>query len=161
MLMKGVLCLRILVLSDSHGDYYSMEKAIKAQPTAEAVVFLGDGCGDLERCLPLLEGKRTYTVKGNNDAGYDYPKNQVIIEGGVRIYITHGQSELVKFGLSRLIGVANENNCSLALYGHTHNQGEDNGEGVKLFCPGALLKDEYGVIDIIDGGYICIEMKVK
>lgn len=153
--------MRILVLSDSHGDYFSMKTAIEAQPTAEAVVFLGDGHLDLERCKPLLEGKRVYAVKGNNDFHCDYPKCQVINEGGMSIYITHGHCEYVKSSLSRLMTVAKENDCPLALYGHTHRQQEDNFDGVKMFCPGAIKNDEYGVIDIIENGYICIGIKLR
>ena len=59
--------MRILVLSDSHGDIYAMKKAIDAQPTAEAVIFLGDGYMDFEKCKPLFQDKRVYCVKGNND----------------------------------------------------------------------------------------------
>ena len=47
--------MRILVLSDSHGDFFSMKKAIESQPTAEVVVFLGDGHIDFVRAEPLLE----------------------------------------------------------------------------------------------------------
>lgn len=153
--------MRILVLSDSHGDYFSMKKVIEAQPTAEAVVFLGDGHIDFERCMSLLAGKRIYAVKGNNDFYCDYPKNAIINEGGIKIYITHGQYEYVKSGLGRLVSIAKENNCQLALYGHTHRQQEDSCDNIKLFCPGALKSDEYGVIDIIDGGFICIGIKLK
>ena len=35
--------MRILVVSDSHGDYRSLKKAIAAQPTAEVIVHCGDG----------------------------------------------------------------------------------------------------------------------
>lgn len=153
--------MRILVLSDSHGDYFSMKKAIEAQPTAEVVVFLGDGHMDFERCKPLLNGKRIYAVKGNNDFHCDYPKYQVINEGGMNIYITHGNYEYVKSSFGRLIKVAQDNDCPLALYGHKHEQREENCDGVKLFCPGALLNDEYGVVDIIDNGYICIGIKLR
>ncbi len=138
-----------------------MKKAIEAQPTAEAVVFLGDGHLDFERCKPLLDGKRIYTVKGNNDFHCGYPKFQIINEGGINIYITHGHYEYVKSSFGRLITVAKDNNCTLALYGHRHEQREENCDGVKLFSPGAIRDDEYGVIDIIDSGYICIGIKIK
>lgn len=153
--------MRILVLSDSHGDYFTMQKIIKAQPDAEVVIFLGDGHTDFERCKYLLDGKRIYAVKGNNDFHCDYPKFQVINEGGINIYITHGHYEYVKSSLSRLIAVANDNNCALALYGHRHQQREDYSDGVKLFSPGAIRDDEYGVIDIVDSGYICIGIKIR
>ena len=148
-------------MSDSHGDYFSIKKAVESQPTAEAVVFLGDGYTDFERCKPLLDGKRVYNVKGNNDFHCDYPKNAIIEEGGLKIYITHGHYEYVKSGLGGLLSVSRRNNCKLALYGHTHNQQEDNYEGVKMFNPGSVRNDEYGVIDIIDSGFICIGVKMK
>ena len=138
-----------------------MKKAIEAQPTAEAVVFLGDGHLDFERCKPVLDGKRIYTVKGNNDFHCDYPKFQIINEGGINIYITHGHYEYVKSSFGKLITVAKDNNCTLALYGHRHEQREENCDGVKVFSPGAIRDDEYGVIDIIDSGYICIGIKIK
>lgn len=38
--------LRALVLSDSHRDYYSLERVLRLHPEAEAVFFLGDGEDD-------------------------------------------------------------------------------------------------------------------
>ena len=153
--------MRILVLSDSHGDYFTLKRAIEAQPTAEVVVFLGDGHMDFERCKPLLDGKKVYCVKGNNDFHCDYPKNAIIEEGELKIYITHGHYEYVKSGLGGLLSVSRRNNCKLALYGHTHNQQEDNYDGIKMFNPGSIRNDEYGVIDIVDNGFICIGIKLK
>lgn len=153
--------MRILVLSDSHGDCLTLQKAIKAQPTAEVVVYLGDGFRDFEHCRPLLEGKRVYAVKGNNDMACDYPKSEVISVGGIKIYLTHGNSEFVDYSAGRLIGVAMDNDCTLALHGHTHIQREVYSDGVRVFCPGAIKSDEYGVVDIIDGGIICIGIKIR
>lgn len=152
--------MRILVLSDSHGDFFALKKAIDAQPQAEAVIFLGDGHRDMEKAMPFLEGKRIYCVKGNNDFHCTYPKNQIITEGGLRIYIAHGHYEYVKSSYSGLISVASRNNCQLALHGHTHLQREENANGLKIFCPGAIIKDQYGVIDIVENGFICIGMKI-
>ena len=153
--------MRILVLSDSHGDYFTMKKIIEAQPDAEAVVFLGDGYADFERCRPLLKDKRIYCVCGNNDFRCDYPKNAIIEEGGMKIYITHGHYEYVKSTLGNIVTIARRNGCKLTLYGHTHTQQEDNCAGVKLFNPGSVRSNEYGVVDIIDNGYICIGIKIK
>ncbi len=153
--------MRILVLSDSHGDCFTMKRAIEAQPTAEVVIFLGDGHMDFEHCKPLLENKKVYCVRGNNDFHCDYPKNAIIEEGGVRIYLTHGYYEYVKSGLRGLLSVSRRNNCKLALYGHTHIQQEDNYEGIKMFNPGSIRNDEYGIIDIINNGFICIGVKMK
>ena len=153
--------MRILVLSDSHGDFFTLKRVIEAQPTAEAVVFLGDGYTDFEKCRHLLDNKRIYCVCGNNDFHCDYPKNAIIEEGGLKIYITHGHYEYVKSTLGNLMSVSKRNNCKLALYGHTHNQQEDNYDGIKMFNPGSIRNDEYGVVDIVDNGFICIGIKLK
>ena len=63
--------------------------------------------------------------------------------------------------MSRLITISKRNNCQLALYGHNHRQQEDNADGLKLFCPGAIKDDEYGVVDIVDNGFICIGIKLR
>ncbi|MGN0538825.1 MAG: metallophosphoesterase family protein [Candidatus Fimenecus sp.] len=154
--------MRILVFSDSHRyGSISMKKAIEQQPDAEAVIFLGDGADDFENCKHYIKDKRIYTVCGNNDFYCDYPKNQVITEGGINIYITHGHYEYVKSTLGRLLSAAKDNGCALALYGHTHTQKTDYADGIHLFCPGALMNYEYGVVDITDKGLICIGMKVR
>ena len=44
---KEVLCVRILVISDSHGDHYSVLRAIREQPSAKLIFFLGDGEYDI------------------------------------------------------------------------------------------------------------------
>lgn len=161
MLVQGVICLRILVFSDSHGQYKTMKKATEAQPDAEAIIFLGDGHRDFEYCKQFIGDKRIYSVKGNNDFHCEYPLRQIITENNENIYITHGHYEYVKSSLSGLLIKARENNCKIALYGHTHHQQTDYCDGIYVFCPGALYDDEYGVIDITDKGIICIGMKVK
>lgn len=161
MLVQGVICLRILVFSDSHGQYKPMKKAIEAQPDAEAIIFLGDGHRDFEYCKQFIGDKRIYSVKGNNDFHCEYPLRQIITENGKNIYITHGHYEYVKSSLAGLLIKARESDCKIALYGHTHRQQTDYCDGIYTFCPGALYDDEYGVIDITDKGIICIGMKVK
>lgn len=153
--------MRILALSDSHGDAMAVKFAIDSHPEAEAVIFLGDGIKDLVYASALLENKRVYTVQGNNDFYSDEPKHQIISEGGINIYITHGHYEYVKSGLSTLLMKTRDNNCTLALYGHTHNQQADYIDGTYLFNPGSLRNDEYGIIDIEKNGIICINQKLK
>lgn len=153
--------MRLLVFSDSHGHCINMKKAISLHPEAEAVIFLGDGYENLEACKSLLKDKRIYAVKGNNDFHCEYPKNQVITENGVNIYITHGHYEYVKSTLENLLEKAAFYNCKIALYGHTHRQHEEYRQDTYLFCPGAVFNGEYGMIDITDKGILCMGAKVK
>ena len=40
--------MRILVVSDTHRDQYSLEQAVLRQPKAEVVIHLGDGADEAE-----------------------------------------------------------------------------------------------------------------
>ena len=40
--------MRIVVISDSHGDPMGVRQVLLSQPTAEAVIFCGDGAEDIE-----------------------------------------------------------------------------------------------------------------
>ena len=42
--------MRILVLSDSHRNKFALSQALKNQPNADIVVFLGDGEYDFDAC---------------------------------------------------------------------------------------------------------------
>ena len=45
--------MRVLVVSDSHGDSISLRRAILAQPKAEVVIHLGDGEVEAQRLKAL------------------------------------------------------------------------------------------------------------
>ena len=47
-IMKVVVCMRLLVLSDSHGRKNLLLQAVELHPEADAVIFLGDGDRDID-----------------------------------------------------------------------------------------------------------------
>ena len=153
--------MRILVLSDSHRNKFACAQAIKNQPNTDAVVFLGDGEYDFDSCKGLIKTPFVYAVKGNGDFYSNLPESQIIEVGNARVYITHGYKETVKYGTERLLEKAKQYNCVLALYGHTHIQKYEYIDGVHLYCPGSLANEEYGAVDITDGGILCINMKCR
>lgn len=153
--------MRILVLSDSHRNNFACSLAIKNQPNADAVVFLGDGEDDFDSCKNQIRTQQIYAVRGNCDFYSALPDSQIIEANGVRVYITHGYRELVKHGTEILLEKAKQYDCTLALYGHTHVQKYEYIDGIHLFCPGSLSNEEYGVVDITSGGIICINMKCR
>ena len=59
--------MRILVVSDSHGDYNSLKKAIASQPTAEVIVHCGDGAKEVESLTTDFPEKKIIAVRGNCD----------------------------------------------------------------------------------------------
>ena len=152
--------MRILVLSDSHSDVFSMRTAIKNHPTAEVVVFLGDGERDLYELNDLLTNKHVLAVKGNCDFYSSLEENIVCTLEGKKILITHGYLENVKFGDDRLIYKGQSLSCHIILYGHTHVPVSKYIDGVYVFNPGSIRDGNYGFIDITDKGVICVNAKL-
>ena len=49
--------MRIVVVSDSHKDFYSLQKAVLSQSSAEVVVFCGDGNEDMDTLAVTIPDK--------------------------------------------------------------------------------------------------------
>lgn len=153
--------MRILVISDSHGDYYSVQRALREQPSAKLVFFLGDGEYDIQQVEEGFHNAYIHKVKGNCDFGSILPAHVVDEVNGVRIYATHGYVEKVKFGKELLLKYARDNNAAIALYGHTHVADTTFSDGVWLINPGSIRVGEYAVVDIETNGIMPILMKLK
>ena len=150
--------MKILVFSDSHRAPSKIADSIKANMDAEAIIYLGDGEEDFEKALerngifPYGDiVKDVYSVYGNCDLLSDKPGVVTAEIGGVRFLITHGFVQNVKQGLERLAVEAFSKKCSVALFGHTHEQTLTEIAGVKLFNPGAVRNKSFGVITIENG----------
>lgn len=147
--------MRILVASDSHGDYLSLQRAIKREHQKEpldAFIFLGDGERDYELATMNYGGITTYRVRGNNDWDSGIRLSMAMDIGAHKYLICHGHSFGIGRGYDSLINAANQNGCQVALFGHTHCQYYSYERGVHLFNPGsvALPRDgkgrSYGII---------------
>ena len=82
--------MRILVVSDTHGNDSSLRRAILAQPKAEVVIHLGDGEEELLRAKRAFPEKMFLAVRGNCDFGSDLPLTEEFTAQGVKIFYTHG-----------------------------------------------------------------------
>lgn len=148
--------MRILVISDSHGQKWNIFEAIDREPTAEIVYFLGDGFRDCDEAVRIYGNKKAFIcVRGNCDLACDYPFKDIRTIENTKIYATHGAYEQVKFGLYKLELSAREENCSIALFGHTHQAFSSYYDGIHLFNPGSIKEGFYGIIDITEKGVIC------
>lgn len=152
-----MIILRILVISDSHGNKWNFLDAIKNEPTAEVVYFLGDGLRDCKEAELAYKGEKAFiAVCGNCDLGCDNPEKDIRTIEGAKIYATHGYAEKVKFGLYNLEYEARKEKCNIAIFGHTHQPYSHYYDGVYFFNPGSIKDGFYGVIDITESGIICI-----
>lgn len=148
--------MRILVVSDTHGNDSSLRRAILAQPKAEVVIHLGDGEEELLRAKQAFPEKMFLAVRGNCDFGSDLPLTGEFTAQGVKIFYTHGHYYGVKSGLYTFACAARERGAQVALYGHTHNALEDYDDGLYLLNPGSLNSWEatYGTVDITPQGIV-------
>ncbi len=153
--------MRILVISDSHGDPFSVKQAISEQPTAKILFFLGDGEYDVRFLDNVPHDFFVHKVKGNCDFSSSLPTFVVDEVEGVRIYATHGYVEQVKHGKEMLRQYAADNKAAIALYGHTHVPDTTYSDGIWLINPGSIRMGEYAVVDITPSGIMPILMKLK
>ena len=154
--------LRIVVLSDSHGDIASLKMAVKNEPDAKHVIFLGDGIHDVEAAEDVLADTIVCAVKGNCDYHFssEYPKKLTPEIGGKNFYITHGDAEHVKYGLDTLKLNAYMCKSDIVLFGHTHAPFILYDGLTHFFNPGSVRENSYGVIDITDNGVMCFHKKI-
>lgn len=143
---------RIALLSDSHDATGMLElvaQFIEARGY-DHVFHLGDVASDAGRLAERL-GRRVLFVAGNCDFfSRDAREIEVKVEG-VRMLLTHGDRYGVKGGLSRLSYRAEERNCSLALFGHTHVPYAGHVGGVLLVNPGALMDGRFAELEVENG----------
>lgn len=161
--------LRILIMSDSHGRNENVELAI-AQVREEIgefqmLIHLGD-VGDA-RELESLAGVPCYIVRGNTDYDAKLLNANVIEAGGHRIFATHGHLYQVDMWLDLLRFAALENDCDIAMYGHTHVPYlEEDPDDVTILNPGSISKPRqadhrytYMVMEIDDEDEVTYELR--
>lgn len=113
--------MKILVLSDTHGDIDKAEKAIRNNKDIELVIHLGDYFRDAQKLSGLFPGMRIEYIYGNSDFMIDdVPAEKMLEIEGKKIFITHGHRYSVKWDYDKLYKKAEELKADLLLFGHTH-----------------------------------------
>lgn len=149
--------MRILVVSDSHGNVLNLRQALLSQPKAEVVIHLGDGEYDLAALKSSYPNKTFLQVCGNCDFGSSLPESASFTVDDKKIFYTHGHNYGVKSGLYTVVCAAREQKADILLYGHTHAAVTDYDDGLYIMNPGSLngYKPSYGTIDITEQGVLC------
>lgn len=161
--------LRILIMSDSHGRNENVELAIKRVREEigefQMLIHLGD-VGDA-REIESLAGVPCYIVRGNTDYDARLLNTNVIEAGGHRIFATHGHLYQVDMRLDLLRFAALENDCDIAMYGHTHVPYlEEDPDDITILNPGSISKPRqadhrytYMVMEIDDEDEVTYELR--
>lgn len=154
--------MRILVLSDSHGNVDAMVRCVElAQP--DAVLHLGDCLSDAEALHRQYPAIPMQTVPGNCDWGsLDQP--EVLTEySGMRILMMHGHTRHVKSGAMSAVCAAREAGADILLFGHTHRPAVDFDGSLWVMNPGSVGRGTpatYGILTITSDKVDCSTFRI-
>lgn len=150
--------MRILVVSDSHGQVDHLEQCVTlAQP--DYILHLGDCVGDAVRLQARFPAIGMTGVPGNCDYGCCDEPEKLIELGGKRILLMHGHTRGVKYGLQRAVYAAREYGAHILLFGHTHRALSDYDGALHVLNPGTAggvhAPAGYGVVTISGAAVDC------
>lgn len=128
--------MKIVVFSDAHGNLEAVKRICLFNPDADYKISLGD----LELEEDFLRRNDITYVRGNypRDPGFLYDSNLTVM--GKKIFFTHGHKHSVRFGIGRLLKIAQKESYDICLYGHTHVAKLDYTKGVYIANPGSCSR---------------------
>ena len=115
--------MKILVVSDSHGDNQILKDIAKKHPDMDYYIHLGDSESDEYTIFPFV------SVRGNCDY-YPFEEQMLINTPYGKLYAIHKP-----YGKEKFI---HENNIKIFLHGHTHIRRKQKEDGVYYLNPGAI-----------------------
>jgi putative phosphoesterase len=147
--------MRILVMSDSHGNLPLALQACDMAGTFDALFHLGDGAEDADILAHALD-VRVIHVAGNCDHGSASPRELLLVYEERKLLLMHGDAYGVKSGLGRLEKRAREVGADAVLFGHTHRATVITLSGILAVNPGTLmrtaLQNSFAVLEITPAG---------
>lgn len=126
--------MKILVMSDTHGDGEVIQRVRNAHRDVDAVFHCGDS--ELSPDHEVLEG--ILVVQGNCDWDGAFSDEKVVELFDVKVFVTHGHLYNVKSTLMPLKYKAEEVEANVVLFGHSHLLGAEMEQGVLFLNPGSL-----------------------
>ena len=149
--------MKILVLSDSHGNVDNMARCVE-MVAPRHILHLGDCIRDAEALQDLFPHIPMTAVPGNCDWGRTEPGEVLCELGGKRILMMHGHTRSVKHTTLNARYAAREAGADILLFGHTHYSCVDYDGTLYVMNPGSIgdyHAPTYGVITIENGRTDC------
>ncbi|MCD8012602.1 MAG: metallophosphoesterase [Lachnospiraceae bacterium] len=130
--------MKILVVSDTHGYEDNLKRALDTVGQPDCMIHLGDSENTLEN-MQKIANCPVYMVGGNCDYFTRLPLTRIEELDGCRIFMTHGHYYYVSVGVRDLAEEARTNNCTVAMFGHTHRPFIDESDPqLTILNPGSL-----------------------
>ena len=145
--------MKVLVVSDSHGDVENMCRAVELEQP-RMVLHLGDGWRDADILAQRYPDLPLEKVPGNCDFRSRDPAVRLLMIADKLVMMCHGHTLGVKTNLTLLLREALERKADAVLFGHTHETSVDIRAGVVMLNPGSIgsyRRATYGILTF-EGG---------
>jgi putative phosphoesterase len=132
--------MNFLILSDSHRNRANAMEAVKRSRNIDAILFLGDGLGDLGYDQSFMS-LPVFSVRGNCDMFFsgDVEDELILHFEEYTVMMMHGHRFGVKSSFSAAAAHAANKGADILLFGHTHIPMEKYLDAGEEIC-GAKLK---------------------
>ncbi len=154
--------MKILVISDTHGIVSKVGDVVEKHGGFDFIFHLGDYVRD-QAMIESMTGIKVIGVAGNCDGAYTTRDSSRVVETGCgKVFLTHGHTLGVNYGLGELRKEAELEGAVAAFYGHTHRAMQDESGKVKIICPGSISAPRdgsngtYAVLNTDDGRFSCV-----
>lgn len=152
--------MRILVLSDNHGDRHIIDKILQ-QEVFDVAIHLGDS----ELSEEWVKNRFQYYVCGNHDM-YE-PMTSVVELDGIKYALCHGHTEGISVFRQDQPAYHFGHRCDAdaVLHGHTHIFKDQMVKDIRVICPGSTSLSRgpegngYCIITSQPGKIISVEFK--
>ena len=131
--------MRILVISDTHGELKNLKRILKEDNEFDLCVHLGDYENSKADIMQLLNCSVEF-VQGNNDYDYGEAKEKLIDIGGYKVFMTHGHRYRLFMGVTNLLYAAQERQADIVMFGHVHSPCVENYGDILVINPGSLSR---------------------
>lgn len=148
--------MKILIISDTHGDEKILLEKLEKYPDFDNYFYLGDS--------ELLETNQIFdkftAVCGNMDYG-DFPETELVNSNGINFLLTHGHLFGVNMGLDSILEEGRNLGANVICYGHTHYLDVNYIDSILLINPGSISQPRnfitqhgtYVILEIDDNSY--------
>ncbi|TAL39813.1 MAG: YfcE family phosphodiesterase [Spirochaetes bacterium] len=142
--------MKILVVSDSHGNSAALARIVERELPFEILVHCGDGVRDLAQ-LRIPRSVRVVGVTGNMDRAVVTGREvlELFELPGFKFLVTHGDRQRAHEDYLGLLDEAHVRGADIVLFGHTHRPFLREGRP-SLFNPGAAQQGFYGTVLVSD-----------
>ena len=130
--------MKIGIISDTHGDMRTIDKAIPYLSKCDLIIHAGDYIEDAEYIYYSTDVK-IKSVKGNCDS-YNID-GQYELKFSVKnknFFVCHGHNHDVKMGINSLYKFAKDNKIDFIVFGHTHIPIYETIDNITFINPGSL-----------------------